>query len=369
MKKCSINIPEEGFQYRTQEEVLKGEGEIVYSYDELYEKIAQLAFANSNLLLFFRGQKEDYKIGLYNNARTSILPSMYRNYSSSSEIEFRWKKLNNAEKLLAAKLKAKDYKKYKLATRKKLILWSIIQHYEVTETPLVDITQSLRVACSFAILNNSKEYAYIFVIGMPYYTNRISINSEEYLTNIRLLSIAPPDAKRPYLQEGFLAGEDEMDENLRISKDELDFSRRLVYKFKIPIENLKGEFMLSEEKLLPLNDPIAQICEEVKEEMNMKTFEMENEKEDDSIKLSRFMSLWQEIEDMLINNFTYRDSSGRYNLITAIKEINDPKLSSEINYLRIIRNQIVHGKYKESIDDFTISKLENVKNRLSDYIK
>ena len=51
MKKCSINIPEEGFRFQTQEEVLKGDGELVNSYDELYEKIAQLAFVNPNLLL------------------------------------------------------------------------------------------------------------------------------------------------------------------------------------------------------------------------------------------------------------------------------------------------------------------------------
>jgi len=368
MKKCSINIPEEGFRFQTQEDVLKGDGELVNSYDELYEKIAQLAFVNPNLLLFYRGQKEDYKIGKDTNARTSILPSMYRNYSSSSEIKIRWEKLNNAEKILASKLREKDYKKYKLATRKKLILWSIIQHYEVTETPLVDITQSLRVACSFAVLGNTKDFAYIYVIGMPYYTNRISINSEEYLTNIRLLSIAPPDAKRPYLQEGFLAGEDEMDENLRVSKEELDFARRLVYKFKIPVTNLSGEFLLTEEKLLPQNDPIAMICQEVKEKMNMQTFALENENANNPEMLSRFMSLWQDIEDMLISNFQYRDSTGRYNLVTAIKEINDPQLSYKLNYLRNIRNQIVHGKYKETIDEFIIFQLEDAKTALSNFI-
>ena len=68
--------------------------------------------------------------------------------------------------------------------------WSILQHYEVCGTPLIDFTHSFRVACSFAQLENESDRAYIYVFGLPYITNRISINSEHDLINIRLLSIS-----------------------------------------------------------------------------------------------------------------------------------------------------------------------------------
>ena len=46
--------------------------------------------------------------------------------------------------------------------------------------------------------------AFVYVFGLPYYHNRISIDSEHDLVNIRLLSIMPPEALRAYFQEGFL---------------------------------------------------------------------------------------------------------------------------------------------------------------------
>ena len=61
--------------------------------------------------------------------------------------------------------------------------------------------------------------------GLPYITNRISVNSEQDLVNVRLLSICPPDALRPYFQEGYLAGTDEVTTDYD-SKDELDFTKR-----------------------------------------------------------------------------------------------------------------------------------------------
>ena len=112
--------------------------------------------------------------------------------------------------------------------RRKYVQWSILQHYEVCATPLLDLTHSLLVACSFAFLSGASE-PLVLVFGLPFFTNRISINSEHDLVNVRLLSICPPEALRPYFQEGYLAGTDgvlaEFD-----SKTELDFANRLVAK-------------------------------------------------------------------------------------------------------------------------------------------
>ncbi len=116
--------------------------------------------------------------------------------------------------------------------RRSYIQWSILQHYEVCPTPLLDFTQSVRVACSFATLDPDGPDSYIFAFGLPYITNRISVNSEHDLVNVRLLSICPPDALRPFFQEGYLAGTDEVTIDFG-SKDELDFTRRLIAKFRI----------------------------------------------------------------------------------------------------------------------------------------
>lgn len=162
-----------------------------------------------------------------------------------------------------------------------------MQHYEVTETPLIDVTQSLKVACSFAVLSdqnkiekdgskNKKEhqsedkYAYLYVLALPYYTNRISVNSEEYLTNIRLISIAPPDALRPHYQEGFLVGEDEFKETYS-RKDELDLNNRLVAKFKFKNNlNFWDEGLpLQQKELYPKDDKIEEKCKKVIDDYTM----------------------------------------------------------------------------------------------------
>lgn len=99
MKRCTINIPE-NFMYHTQEDVVKKEAELVETFEVLFDKISQLAFANPNILLFYRGQNMDYKIGSGNSERTSLLPSIYRKISTPVELTKRWEKLRNAENIL-----------------------------------------------------------------------------------------------------------------------------------------------------------------------------------------------------------------------------------------------------------------------------
>ena len=369
MKKYIPTIPDT-FMYQTQEDVLHNDGEEVATFEELSNKIAQLAFVNPSVLLFFRGQSIDYKVGISGKERTTLFPTMYRNYSSILELDNRWTKLKIAENILKEELNKRKSKDYRLATRKKLILWSILQHYEVTQTPLIDVTQSLQVACSFALLNNNNSYAYIYVIALPYYANRISVNSEEYLTNIRLLSIAPPKAKRPYRQEGFLIGEDDFDTKLNGNKDELDLSRRVVYKFKILTESFKNTsdwYMLPSETLLPSDDEVAEICNKVKLEINKQAYR-NNQGEINEL-LGSFIARWQIIEHLLISRFQTTDNRGRYNLLTAIRYIDDPELRDKLNKLRQIRNQIVHGTFKSTIIPTQIDDLDQIHEQLQRYIE
>ncbi len=205
--------------------VSKVDAFIVDSYQQLMEHIAKPAFFNKDHLLFFRGQDHDYR----NKERSStIYPSIYRgDRVSRTELDIRFGVLKSASRYLCEVLESKDIKGWKDVRRRRYIQWSILQHYEICPTPPLDFTQSLRVACSFAFLSNEKGDPYVFVFGLPYSTNRISLNSEHDIVNIRLLSICPPDALRPYYQEGYLVGTDEITIEYD-SKDELDFNNRLV---------------------------------------------------------------------------------------------------------------------------------------------
>lgn len=334
----------------TQEEVMKSDGYLVNSYEELSKHIAELACANPNVILFFRGQGKDYMAGSTGNMHSSLLPTIYRKDLSTKEKKYKIKQLEAAGKILSKKLKDEEVQNATIVGRKRMIQWSILQHYEVVDTPLIDVTQSLRVACSFAMLNNNSGYAYIYVIALPYYTNRISVNSEEYITNIRLLSIMPPEALRPYYQEGFLIGEDEYTEDLFEHKEEKDLSRRLLYKFKISIENLSrsDENWLNEERLMPQDDKMRKICEDVKKEVASLSF-----RDDDGVanqKVGEFLLLWQPIEKILNEYLNVRDKTGRYNLVAAINQIEDRELAKKLQKLRTIRNRLVHEGLPQEFD-------------------
>lgn len=248
----------------------KDEGYKINTYIELVEHTAKLAYKNKDYILFYRGQSKDYK----NKANfSSFYPSIYRGkYLRKEELTKRFEMLDKASDLLVKELKNNNIQGYYEISRKKYLQWSILQHYEVIETPLIDVTQSLRVACSFATLNkvNTGESAYIYAFGLPYYSNRITINSEHDLINIRLLSISPPQALRPYFQEGYLVGTTDIEYTFK-SKKELDLNQRLFGKFKI--ENIDefwdDEFTtIPKSAIYPDNDVIETICSKIKEKIN-----------------------------------------------------------------------------------------------------
>lgn len=145
--------------------------------------------------MFFRVQTHDYKKA--NSRKFTFYPTIYRGYLPEEELKYSFDKLNIASEKLVKLFKENEIDGINELKRKKYIQWSILQHYEVTDTPLIDITQSLKVACSFAQLDEKSREVFVYVFGL-YYINRISHNSEQDLVNIRLLSISPPKALRPY---------------------------------------------------------------------------------------------------------------------------------------------------------------------------
>lgn len=324
-------------EHTTAKEVAKDDGYFVATYRELIEQVAKLSYLNKDYLLFFRGQANDYKNRVN---KSTFYPTIYRSdYLTQQELNYRFDKLHSASRILTELFeKNKIEGRYELK-RKKYIQWSILQHYEVTETPLIDITQSIRVACSFAQLNNEQETAFIYVFGLPYYTNRISINSEQDLINIRLLSITPPQALRPYFQEGFLVGTDDITNEYQ-KKEELDLNNRLIAKIKIPNSNTfwdESFNRIPKSALYPDNDNIEEICREISKDLNAETAPSN---------LGVFLKLWSELEQEIIKRGRkyireVHNVRNAINVLSKYEEKHYP-LIREIDSLRLFRNNVVH---------------------------
>lgn len=335
-------------KHTTAKDVGKDKGYLVNTYRELVEQIAKLSYLNKDHLLFFRGQSSDYKNKVN---KSTFYPTIYRgDHLTQQELDYRFDKLNSASKILVELFRNNKIDGLTELRRKKLIQWSILQHYEVTETPLIDITQSLRVACSFAQLNNNENTAYIYVFGLPYYSNRISNNSEHDLVNIRLLSITPPKALRPYFQEGFLVGTDDITNEYE-NKGELDLNNRLIAKFEIPnTDSFWGSDFdkLPKDALYPPNDIIEEICKEIEYKIQIDLA---------PANIGNFLKIWSNLEDSLIKrarNYIRETHRLRDALYILMKyEENSYGIYKQIDSIRAFRNKVVHKPF--SVDNFELT--------------
>ena len=371
MRKITPELTEEILKQTTTETVAKDDAIEVLNYKELRKHIAQLSYANKDCILFYRGQKDDYRN--QKSGKSTFYPTMYRgDRLDKDELKYRWEKLNKASEIFIKKLRSRYPSKTYIVKRKRIVQWSVLQHYEVTETPLIDVTQSLKVACSFAVLDNNNEYAYVYAFALPYYTNRISVNSEHYLTNVRLLSVAPPQALRPYYQEGFLIGEDEFSETYT-NKDELDLNNRLAAKFKF--KNTKefwgdSEKALTREDLYPIDDEIEALCKEVSAEL----YEVIANRRNANISGEQyfaFMTGWIAIEKLLYEYLGGHNNRKALSPAGMIKMIENKDLGTRLNKARNQRNMLAHNidkdiKFK---DLFSENDLKNLYHDLEEYFR
>lgn len=216
-------------------------GHQVRSYLDLAIKIAELQFRNQDYVLFFRGQNADHHNAQRN---TSLKPTLFRpelgqraNPNRDVLIK-RFEALELAEKVLVEQYNVRRGT-YNLVgidrlQKHRILRWSILQHYEVCPTPLLDVTQSARIAASFATHDNSGR-AYLYVLGVPNLSGAVTASAEAGLQIVRLSSVCPPSAMRPHIQEGYLLGEYPdlygYDQKANYFPYEIDFGRRLVAKF------------------------------------------------------------------------------------------------------------------------------------------
>jgi hypothetical protein len=317
--------------------VWKADAFPVRTFRQLMEHVARLAYANRDELLFFRGQNKDYQSRV---GGTTLYPAIYRGDAiPARELRHRFDLLDQAARLLVERFRSAGVDGHKELRQKRYIQWSVLQHYEVADTPLLDITHSLRVACSFAQLHSTDSDCFVFVLGLPYLTNRISINSEHDVVNIRLLSICPPAALRPYFQEGYLAGTADVMAEFD-SKTELDFRNRLIAKFAIPkAQSFWGSRFdqIPESALFPKADQIRDLCLQLKADLR------------DELRpgdVGEFIKDWAALEEDLLE--TARLRTGRnLSVREAIMQLSaEGRLGSEVaqdvDALRVFRNNLVH---------------------------
>lgn len=242
---------------------------LVSNYKQLVELVAKISYNNRDFNIYFRGQDREYLWP--KNKRTMILPTIYRDLGIGKEVHSnfmsRMKLLEKAEKELIKMLSSHQGQHDETFQEFKEIRWAILQHYRVCDTPLIDLTTSLRAACSF-VLNNNRKDGILYILGLPNINGSISFYVEENLSILKLISICPPFALRPHFQDGYLACNFPIDTScfhMRFN----DFSRRLLAKFKL--NNVRGKFWNKDFRYIPENalypndnDEVYRICENIK---------------------------------------------------------------------------------------------------------
>lgn len=241
----------------------------IKSFRELINEVALVTISNRGYEMFYRGQTNDYlnnQSAFYNDRKpkSTIMPTICRpelkenglpKYSiRKQKIKERYAQLYDLIEYINRKNKRRFREEY---------LMALFQHYEILPTPLVDITQSLRVAATFALENSQKGYIYVF--GLPYPNQSISYFVDSEIILLKLQNIMPIDALRPRYQEGYLVGKFPFGSG-KTSGD--DLANRMVAKFHI--DNTNNDFWdehftpMPNEVLYPKDDPIEKFLNEMK---------------------------------------------------------------------------------------------------------
>jgi hypothetical protein len=217
-----------------------------------------LGSQNTRFNLFYRGQIDDYKD---NNGRTKLYPSIFRperKRLSAVVVKTRFERLNALIKTLVTN-------RFNLGLLSPLTVhdeyWlSLLQHYGICPTPLLDLTQSLRVAASFALLDTEtrslRKDGYVYVLGMPHLHGCISSFADDRMVIVKLQNVCPPQALRPHFQEGYLVGRWP---GTTFKEKEDNFAYWLVGKYRL--DNTEPGFFddkfppIPADSLLPEKDP------------------------------------------------------------------------------------------------------------------
>ena len=189
------------------------------------------------------------------------------------------------------------------------------------------------------------------------------MDSEDYITNVRLLSISCSASKRPFFQEGYLV-QTEFTSETDIEKGELDFNRRLVavYQFVNDKKFWGSENPIDKESLYPEKDIMKDICNKIK---NEKYYLYDSGINRDSI--GEFLTLWNSLEE----DVRHKTNNNNFwqGMITLTKKKGElyEKNIREVDSLRKFRNKLVHGTKKVNNEQVQkeVIKLKDVLNELN----
>jgi hypothetical protein len=219
----------------------------VDTYPELGAAVSFLTGMNKRLTLFFRGQCGDFipKPTLFRDAWTAFDGGPSFPLTDSNRQKF-WEELQNVghevTELCINEIGVPRPRTLKLIREAQ---WAIVQHYGLWPTALIDITQNLRVAASFACHGNETGHGYVYVVGMPNCTGSVTFDVDQHIVLARLSAICPPIAVRPHLQEGFLAGRFPLhtldsQRDLNAEPELSNLERRLIARIRLVFANGSG---------------------------------------------------------------------------------------------------------------------------------
>ena len=253
----------------TVNKIRASEGYKVNSFRQLMDEVANVTISNKNYEMFYRGQIKDYlnNQAIYykdRKAKSIIYPSICRPVKNSEgNLKYSIKKTEIIKRYDDLQ-KMIDLVREKRSSYFNEYYYSLFQHYDILPTPFIDITQSLRVAATFAL--KGSDTGYVFVFGLPYPNQSISYFTDLEIVLIKLQNVVPIIAKRPRYQEGFLVGK----YPIRPTKSNGDdLANRMVAKFFV--DNSKGDFWdesfqpMPDDVLYPKNDEIEEYLIKAKE--------------------------------------------------------------------------------------------------------
>jgi len=219
----------------------------VNTYSEMADMVSKLAWFNRQYVLFFRGQGEEYNVG---SRFPTVYPTYFRKYIlKAMSFEDLMYTLSNKQDELKEKNHNRQPRFHGASSvfESLHVRWALLQHYNICDTPLVDITQSLHVAASFALQKESKDTVktgIVYVFALPWPSRHYHRNKEEDIFLVRLAGVTPPQAKRPYRQEAYTVMSRDVDFKKRDNLERYDLAKRLVCKFEInDSKDFWGDFL------------------------------------------------------------------------------------------------------------------------------
>ena len=191
----------------------------ITTYWDLVQQVARLISFNTRYQFYFRGH--DRLTRLPNGMGNTVTPLIWRSGdedATEAERERAFCDLKDelrdkSERLRQAYRRHPDSSSHiiNLMDEGPLVQWALLEHYECCPTPLLNVTRSLHVASSFALMprdgsrSDADVTGYIVVLGLPHQREAITTNQRQGILNLELLGITPHNAMRPLMQDAYLA--------------------------------------------------------------------------------------------------------------------------------------------------------------------